>query len=74
MPNADPAAAKKINQLEEEAEKLRKQIEDKQKIKRAELREWDTRQRESERENLRSQLAEAQLQGLSGEVIGGTAF
>ena len=74
LPNADPAAAKKINQLEEDAERLRKQIEHKQKEKRAGLREWETRERESRREGLRSELAEAQLEGLSGEVIGGTAF
>ena len=67
-------AAKKISQLEEDAERLRKQIEEKQKEKRAGLREWDTRERESRREGLRSELAEAQLEGLSGEVIGGTAF
>ncbi|KAL9131732.1 MAG: hypothetical protein Q9217_000407 [Psora testacea] len=74
LPSADPAAAKKISQLEEDAEKLRKQIEEKQKEKRAELMEWSTRERESRREGLRSELAEAQLEGLSGEVIRGTAF
>ena len=74
FPNADPASAKKIGQLEEDAEKLRKTIEEKQKVKREVLREWETRERESRREGLRSELAEAQLEGLSGEVIGGTAF
>ena len=74
LPNADPAAAKKIGQLEDDAEKLRKQIEEKQKEKRTELRDWDSRERESRRDGLRSELAEAQLEGLSGEVIGGTAF
>ncbi|KAL9634053.1 MAG: hypothetical protein Q9164_004323 [Protoblastenia rupestris] len=74
LPSADPVAAKKISQLEEDAERLRKQIEEKQKEKRAGLREWDTRERESRREGLRSELAEAQLEALSGEVIGGPAF
>lgn len=74
FPHADPASAKKINQLEGDAEKLRKTIDEKQKTKREVLREWETRERESRREGLRSELAEAQLEGLSGEVIGGTAF
>ena len=74
FPPVDPAAARKLSQLEEDAEKLRKQIDDKQKEKRANLQEWGTRERESRREGLRSELAEAQLQGFSGEVIGGNAF
>jgi len=60
--------------LEEDAKKMRDQIEEKQREKRAGLREWETRERESRREGLRSELAESQLEGLSGEVIGGTAF
>ena len=74
LPTLDPVAAKKISQLEEDADRLRKQIEEKQKEKRAGLREWETRERESRREGLRSELTEAQLEGLSGEIIGGTAF
>jgi len=74
LPSADPAAEKKIRQLEEDAKKMRDQIEEKQREKRAGLREWETRERESRREGLRSELAESQLEGLSGEVLGGTAF
>lgn len=74
LPSIDPVAEKKINQLEEDAKRLRDQIEEKQREKRGGLREWDSRERESRREGLRSELAEAQLEGLSGEVIGGTAF
>ena len=70
----DPAADKRASQLEEEATKLREQIAEKQKEKRAGLREWDSRERESRRDGLRSDLAEQQLQGLSGEMIGGQAF
>ncbi|KAG8526277.1 uncharacterized protein KY384_000270 [Bacidia gigantensis] len=74
LPSADPAAARKISQLEDDAERLRKQIDDKQKEKRAGLRDWDVRERESRREGLRSELAEAQLESFSGEIIGGQAF
>lgn len=74
LPSADPVAAKKINQLEEDARKLREQIEERQKEKRSSLREWDNRERESRRDGLRSELAESQLEALSGEVIGGAAF
>ena len=70
----DPVADKKANQLEEEAQKLRDQIAEKQREKRAGLREWESRERESKRDGLRSDLAEQQLQSLSGEVIGGQAF
>jgi len=74
LPSADPVAAKKISQLEEDAKRLREQIEEKQREKRASLREWDNRERESRRDGLRSELAEAQLEDLSGELIGGVAF
>ena len=70
----DPTSEKKLGLLEEEAQKLRDQIAEKQKDKRAGLREWESRERESRRDGLRSDLAEQQLQGLSGEVIGGQAF
>ena len=73
LPSADPVAAKKLAQLEEDANKLRKQIDDKQKDKRAGLREWETRERESQREGFRSEMAEAQLEGFS-EVLSGQAF
>ena len=74
LPPFDPAANRKLSQLEEDASKLRKQIDERQKDKRAALRDWERRERESKRENLRSELAEAQLQSFSGEVIGGQAF
>lgn len=70
----DPAADKKISQLEDEARRLREVIDARQREKRAGLREWDSRERESRRDGLRSELAEQQLQGLTGEVIGGQAF
>lgn len=71
----NPDQEKRIRQLEETAEKIREEIEDKQKIKREVLREWDVRQRESERESLRSELAERHLEKLTeGEDGAGVAF
>ena len=70
----DPASVKKLAQLEEESKRLRETIEEKQRVKRQSLREWESREREARRDGLRSELAEGQLEGLSGEVIGGQAF
>ena len=70
----NPAADKKLAQLEEESKRLREVIEEKQKVKRQMLRDWDSKERESRRDSLRSELAEAQLEQLSGEQIGGAAF
>ena len=65
-----------MKQLEEDAERLRAQIEEKQKKSRAELREWDNRVRESEREALKSELAERHLEKLTAGEAGsvGAAF
>ena len=70
----DPAADKKLAQLEEESKRLREVIDEKQKVKRQMLRDWESKDRESRRDGLRSELAEAQLEQLSGERIGGGAF
>jgi ATP-dependent RNA circularization protein (DNA/RNA ligase family) len=50
--------------LETEAERMRTEIAEKQRIKREVLSEWDTRERESENQALRSELAESHLQAL----------
>ena len=51
------------------------QIEEKQREKRKNLREWETRERESRRDGLRSELAEEALEAMSGEgTTVGTAF
>lgn len=51
------------------------QIEEKQKDKRRNLREWESRERESRRDGLRSELAEESLEVMSGEGgMTGTAF
>ncbi|KIX03515.1 uncharacterized protein Z518_07068 [Rhinocladiella mackenziei CBS 650.93] len=71
-----PDQEKRIRMLEAEAERMRTEIAEKQKIKREVLNEWEVRERESERESLRSELADAHLQQLmEGEDgIGRAAF
>lgn len=49
-------------------------IEEKQRVKRQGLREWERAERESAREGLRSELAEGCLGKLSGEGVGGGAY
>lgn len=71
----DPAAKKRLAELEEGKKKLMEQIEEKQRDKRKNLREWESLERESRRDGLRSELAERALEEMSGEGIGsGTAF
>lgn len=71
-----PEQERRATQLESEAEKLREMIAEKQKSKRAALRDWSDRERESEREALRSELAERHLEKLTEgeEGMGGAAF
>lgn len=71
-----PDQERRAKQLESEADRLREQIAEKQKSKRAALRDWSDRERESEREALRSELAERHLEKLTEdeEGIGGAAF
>lgn len=65
----------KILKLEEEARKLREQIEAKEAAKRASLREWDSLGREAENAALRSELAEQHLRSLNTDSeVGGAAF
>jgi hypothetical protein len=54
---------------------MRLEIEEKQKLKREALREWEVRERESEGASLRSELSEKHLQKLTeGENGVGAAF
>ncbi|KIX99621.1 uncharacterized protein Z520_04255 [Fonsecaea multimorphosa CBS 102226] len=71
-----PDQEKRIKSLEAEAERMRTEIAEKQKLKREVLNEWDVRERESEREALRSDLAEQHLQQLmeGDDGIGRAAF
>ena len=70
----DPAAEKRLQQIEEDKKKLLEQIEEKQRVKRQGLREWEKAERESRRDGLKSELAEGHLERLTGEGVGGTAF
>ncbi|KIW80781.1 hypothetical protein Z517_07398 [Fonsecaea pedrosoi CBS 271.37] len=71
-----PDQEKRIKMLEAEAERMRTEIAEKQKLKREVLNEWDVRERESERDSLRSDLAEQHLQQLmeGDDGIGRAAF
>jgi hypothetical protein len=60
MASITPNAAK-IKRLEEEAEKLRKALEEKEKNTRQGLREWERLEGESETARLRTELAEEGL-------------
>ncbi|KAG5288036.1 serine/arginine repetitive matrix protein, ER lumen protein retaining receptor [Histoplasma ohiense] len=71
----DPSREKRLAQLELDKEKLLEQIEEKQKAKRAGLREWEKLSRESSTGALRSELAEGHLQRMTeGDGLGGPAF
>ncbi|KAL1958332.1 hypothetical protein VTO42DRAFT_4649 [Malbranchea cinnamomea] len=77
MPSGlDPVTEKRLAQLEADKEKLLEQIAEKQRLKRAGLREWDKLSRETATNALRSDLAEGHLQRMTeGDGIGGaTAF
>ena len=64
----------KLDKLQAEAEKLRKEIEVKEAKKRKGLREWDRLGREVEVASLRSALAEESLRKLEGEGESQGAF
>lgn len=71
----DPAAEKRLAQLEEDKKKLLEAIEEKQKAKRQGLKEWDKAERESRREGLKSDLAEEHLDRITGDgAVTGAAF
>ena len=77
LPSAtDPAARKRLAELEEGRKKLLDQIEEKQREKRKGLREWGSRERESRRDSLKSELAEEALDRMNGDGpgTGGAAF
>ena len=65
---------RKMKMLEAEAERIRAEIAEKQRAKREALMDWEVRERESEREGLKSELAEASLNKLSEGDGGGAAF
>ncbi|KAM5458462.1 hypothetical protein MaudCBS49596_000376 [Microsporum audouinii] len=72
----DPITEKRLAQLEADKEKLLEQISEKQRAKRASLREWEKLCRESENAALRTDLADGHLQRMSETegIGGGVAF
>lgn len=64
----------RLDKLEDEAERLRKAIEEKQTIKRKGLRDWERLERESETAAFRAQLVDDSVRALAGEGDGGAAF
>ncbi|MCJ1307227.1 hypothetical protein MMC25_000873 [Agyrium rufum] len=66
----DPGQEKRLQQLEEDKKKLMEAIEEKQRVKRMGLRDWERGEREIRREGLKSELAEQSLERLSGEGDG----
>lgn len=72
---AEPAVDRsKLKKLEEDAERLRRQVEEKETRNRKSMRDWDRGQREMEIAGLRSELAEEALRALNGEAEGQAAF
>lgn len=64
----------KIKKLEEDAERLRRELADRETRNRKSTRDWDRGQREMEIAGLRSELAEEALRSLNGESEGQAAF
>ncbi|GAB7340681.1 hypothetical protein MBLNU457_7071t1 [Dothideomycetes sp. NU457] len=63
----------RLDKLEEDAERLRRLVDEKQVRKRRGLREWERLEREARVAGLRSELAEDAVGRISGEVGGGGA-
>ena len=76
LPPLNPEHEKRARQLEADAERIRDLITEKQKLKRSAVRDWEDRERESEREGLKSELAERHLEKLTDgeEGASGAAF
>ncbi|TKX19544.1 hypothetical protein C1H76_8393 [Elsinoe australis] len=64
----------RLDKLEEETERMRKALDEKQARKRKGLREWDRLEREVQLAELRGNLAEESLIAMSGGEGGGAAF
>jgi hypothetical protein len=64
----------RLDKLDEEAEKLRRQIEEKETKKRKALRDWERMSRESETARVRSELAEEAVRGFVEDEVTAAAF
>ncbi|KAI9713361.1 MAG: hypothetical protein M1812_006639 [Candelaria pacifica] len=71
----DPKIAERLAKLDEEKKKLEAEVAKMEEQSRSSLREWDRLSRESNRESLKSELAEQHVSMLAGEGgMGGAAF
>jgi len=70
----DPAHEKRLQQIEDDKKRLMEVIEQKQAAKRKGLREWESGEREVNREGVRSAEAERGLEGLTEGTAAGAAF
>ena len=68
-----PEQERKLKTLEAEAERIRKELEEKQKVKREAVNEWEVRERESSTAELRATLAEEGLRSLDDDGAGDVA-
>lgn len=64
----------RLDKLNDESEKLRRQIEEKEGRKRKALRDWDRLVRESDTAAVRSELAEEAVRGFTEDEAMGAAF
>ena len=65
-----PATAAKIRRLEDEAERLRRAIDERKRVARAEVREWDAFERHAARLRLAGDLAEGNLRRVEEMGVG----
>ncbi len=74
--STEPGTASRLAALEAEQKKLLEIIDEKQRLKRQGLREWERAEQETSNAVLRSELAEAHLEKLAGgkTEVGGVAY
>lgn len=64
----------RLKKTEEEMERLRTELEIKERKLRGGLKTWSKLERESAREGLKSDLSDQQVRMMAGEGVGGAAF
>ncbi|KAI9782212.1 MAG: hypothetical protein M1839_005326 [Geoglossum umbratile] len=71
----DPAIAERLTKLQQEQQKIERELAEKLDKKRKSVRQWEKLDRESAREGLKGELAEKQVRMMAGEGgLGGAAF
>ncbi|KAI9863831.1 MAG: hypothetical protein M1813_003483 [Trichoglossum hirsutum] len=71
----DPAISERLSKLQQEQQKIEKELAEKLEKKRKSVRQWERLDRESAREGLKGELAEKQVRMMAGEGgLGGAAF